>query len=371
MEMKASIELEKPRQGQEFTAAASVALALPVILTLLSVIYVRTRDESAALDSIVIATGEYEPFTGKDLGTKGLATAIVDATFREMGYQPRYEYMPWSQVSNSVAVSESNDGIRAGFPYSCVGARTNVFLFSDVPLLAVDYSLFVRTGGLTVNSLDQLRQYPFILQDGYEYPSALREIISRSETVVTNSGRAAFKLLLESGKPFVLPEATDVGWSILKRDFPDQLDLVRTVAPTNVALASPLYLMASRHNPANARLISRFDRKLRQLKESGAYDSLLIGLEDQPKPKPIVVLKPLQTGSVIVAETDQGKFVVPSGARAEVENWSAGFRPHTATKNSADAGDLAVTVRLLDGPMAGTSVRIDGRQTSFEFIEGH
>lgn len=371
MDVKASIEWEKPREGQGFTALAGAALALPVILTLLAVIYLRSQDERTSLIPIVLATGEYAPFTGEELGVKAQATAVVDETFREIGYQPRYEYMPWNQVSNSVKASESDVGIRAGFPYSKYGDRTNIFLFSEVPLVTVGYSLFMKKGGAPVTNLDNVRNLHFILQDGYEYPPAISRIIDHSREVMTRSGYAAFQRLLAGDGSYVLPEAGEVGWSLLQHYFPNDVDSVQSIVPTNVVLNSPLYLIASRGNPSNERLLQSFDDKLRQMRKSGTYDAILAGLKGRPDSKPVVVLKPLHPGEAITATGSQGRFTVPAGARAEVEMWGSLFRPPGSPSTNAVQNASAVAVRLLDGPMAGSTVQIDGARTLFEFTTDH
>lgn len=114
--MKASLELEKPQGALDFSHYVAVVLALPIFLTLLAVVFLRAQDEETSLRPIVLATGDYEPYTSRQLGLDGLATAVVDAVFREMGYQPHYEYMPWPLVENGTEINEFNSGIRAAFP---------------------------------------------------------------------------------------------------------------------------------------------------------------------------------------------------------------------------------------------------------------
>jgi hypothetical protein len=363
-------------------------LALPVLLTLFGVLFTRASDQPDLLKPIHLVTGEWAPFCGESLGGQGHASKVVTAVFREMGYEPEFHYMPWTQANATARNADTNHDVRAAFPFYETPERERIFYRAKTPILEVEHSLFYLKkfeGSIFKNG--KLRADVRIIPiSSYAYQDDLRADIeeyqgSRCGKVHGDTSQtcqicgpwpdthAAFRELIEdSDVPSVVPEATAVGRAMLDRHFADHDDEVETAKSTYFERPRPIYLMATKNNASNERLVSLFDEALQKLIANGTRDRLIASTDQQSEASAVVVITGASTGGPILATKLGGKtFVVPSGVSAAIEEWG----PSYYSADSAPPGALAegtwIRVRLQQGPMAGTSVLVDGQTATFEF----
>jgi polar amino acid transport system substrate-binding protein len=70
------------------------------ILLLVVVLLTFDKKEPSSYKSIKLATGEWAPYTGQNLPEYGKTSAIVTHVLRNMGYQPEFQFMPWSNAES-------------------------------------------------------------------------------------------------------------------------------------------------------------------------------------------------------------------------------------------------------------------------------
>lgn len=97
--------------------------------------------QSGKDDVVLLTTGEWSPYTGKDLPQQGIASAIVMSILENMGLPARVQFLPWQQSLQLAAQAESDSDVRASFPYSRTPEREKDFYYS-LPILSVTHGIY-------------------------------------------------------------------------------------------------------------------------------------------------------------------------------------------------------------------------------------
>jgi polar amino acid transport system substrate-binding protein len=343
------------------TLAATILIL--ALLSLVAIRYVRPDRVQPALP-LNVATGEWAPYSGEDLYQHGLASAVVAAVFREMGHQPVYHFLPWTHAEELTRDSESNDGIRATFPYFRAPERDRLFYFSD-PILVSRTSLFYdhrSTPELeTARDLKSLHGYRVLLINGYRYPKEI-EALPLQMPGRAGSTAEALRMLLENPEVQLVPEATEVGLMTLRRQLSRHAARIRVAPVEAEALTIDLHVMFTKRNPHNDRLRARFNRALDEFKESGGHERLITRVMRKLDEDQMVILDSTEAGGLPIGYFDQDRrqsVLLPGGTRAVVELWDTGFLDPRLTSDTEP--ETTVTVRILNGPQQGQRLYVDGR----------
>lgn len=378
------------REGMGWSTVAALALALPVVVTLALVLGYRGERDTARLQPIELITGEWPPYSGAQLPDHGLATAIVTRVMREIGYEPAYRFLPWGLAEPAAEAAEHNAGPRGAFPYYETPERARAFYIAAPALLAPPVTLFYRRDrppDPAASLLDIARTHRYILLEGYRYTPEVeaaarlfpcgacakrfrlqpdRRPPDGSQCACERGARApgtreAFRRLLASDEPAVVPEALEVGRYVLRSQLRAEMRNIAWLDP-RPEMQTPVHLIASRRNPHNKELMERFGAKLRELDARGELDALRARQGQDLVESTVVVIRPRAGGDVVWAEHAEGRFAIPAGVRARVMAWGDGFAPP-----ATPGADLHVRVTLLDGPMAGAEAVLDGASVELTF----
>lgn len=312
---------------------------------------------------INLVTGEWEPFTGKQLENYGIITEIVTAVFNEMGYKPNFFFYSWT-----VAPSRMLEGdFLATFPFIKSPAREEKFLFSD-PLLSVEIVLFYKETSLKakeeIKRVEDLSRFRIGRVDGYEFWEALAK--QAQNTIVFDDVYAAFEALHE-GKVDFVPESKIVGQQILRgatftHDASNFTFLPFTHTP-GIASREGLHLMMTR-NSRNRNFLKRFNSALAKIKETAFYERRRIHaaeLEQNPSIKTRVKLKPtLSFPLPFGRRTPESEMVVhlPPNCRGIVLDWEPSFLGPMEPISVLDRAGSS-KIKILDGPLAGKILYIN------------
>jgi polar amino acid transport system substrate-binding protein len=220
--------------------------------------------------AILLATGEWSPYTSQAMEGNGAFTEIVSTVFQEMGRTPHYLFLPWKR-----AESETLDGrVFAAFPYMITDARRQDFNFTD-PICATTGKFFYiparHPAGIAYQKLEDLRGYRIGAVLGHWYEDPLREAGLDIGLVV--SDEQSFSQL-HAGHVDLVPVDELVGWHIVDRLFPGEAQHFATLAkPLNDG--SPLHLMVSRTYPDGAALTRQFNLALKTIRDNGTYARIM------------------------------------------------------------------------------------------------
>ena len=337
-----------------------VGLGIPFIF-MVFVVYFYGIGEQPSLNPVQLATGEWAPYTGEDLPSYGVATAIVSEVMRDIGYEPHYQFMSWSVALNRVESSKTDDEIRGSFPFILNEKRKTRFYFSNAIMhydITAFYNVLTNPNAATINSVEDLSDFEILNIDGYDYPESIRKHIADKAVTVPDID-AAIQLIANSDKQYIAIESVEVGNQLLEQRYPQ---LVSTISAAPLRVETPLYLLLSRNNPNNQTLKDDFNRSLKRLKHNAAFSGFQKGIKRKIDMERAIQLEPFGEQGVIHAYTDKGRgksLILPRGSRAIVKEWdSRFFQETTDPKQSVES---LVRVKLLNGPMKNREFFVDGR----------
>ena len=308
------------KQKKEYSSGLNTALAIPVVLTLLILLFFRSQP-SSSLQNVMLATGDWAPYSGEQLNDYGIASVIVSSVMSEAGYDTTMQFMAWSKAYEVAVSSKFNQGVRGTFPWYKTSDRQKDFYYSN-PLLEIDSTIFYdsrKTPELEAhfNQTGNLNEYNGLRIESYEYHPDIKKMLTESKEVP--STYIAFQKLINNSDIHYLSEAKDVGESILREYFSNQQAYIKSFEqqwPNNI------HLLASKKNPNNRQLIERFNKALAQMKRSGNYDIILETAKHQIDVERAVNLHPFNVEGYIEGyynPTGKESILLADGTRAVVE----------------------------------------------------
>lgn len=382
----------------------------------------KESENSNTLKPVRIATGEWAPYSGEDLAELGIASAIVTAALNNAGYTPEYEFTPWPLAESVTRDNQTNNSVRATFPFLYTENRSHVYYYS-VPILEVDYSLYFNaccfkllndpildernisvfykldhfTNSINVKTLARLKEmYKSSILDegvfmklfqvvlwletlnlsivpilGYEVNDALQPYLAKIDPVRDNT--AAFELLKEYGDKYVVIEATSVGDKLLMDSYPINYsirnDIGSTESPDNrivsasINISLPVYLIAGKRNPHNLRFIEDFNTALNKLQAAGSVEKIESRISKAIRKKNLVRLQPFDEQDFLIGKkidsADPFIYII-KGTKARIVKWNHDFLVSHASKPEPN-NSYPVKVMIEQGPHSGTTVVVDSR----------
>ena len=148
-----------------------VSLILALLLVFVT-IYLSVIQPVKTSKPIKIVSGEWAPFTGENLANNGIATLIVSSVMEQLGYVPKYEFIPWPLAQSRAESSQRNDNIRAIYPYIKTAEREKRFYFSE-GIVNIAFGIFYHSvnnpDGANITSHQILSNHQLLAFEGYEY----------------------------------------------------------------------------------------------------------------------------------------------------------------------------------------------------------
>ncbi|MEO9385350.1 substrate-binding periplasmic protein [Chromobacterium phragmitis] len=224
---------------------------------------------------LLIATGEYAPWTGERLPGEGFVNRVVREAFAREGVQVRFEYMPWARALEALR----NGNAQASSFWFDDPVKAKEFLYS-APLSEHREVLFHRKD-VTVPSwqkLPELRALRFGATRGYTYTAEFRQLTKQGMLKVEEANDDKTNLLkMLAGRIELFPIDEFTGWQLLSSDaFPRGAhDLVTTESrPFSIQYGHLLMPRSAR----NEQLMARFNAGLAKLKADGTLERFRLDL---------------------------------------------------------------------------------------------
>lgn len=225
-----------------------------------------------AAEQVRLTNGEWPPYLGANLPHHGVASRIVSEAFALEGITVEWEFHPWAR-----SLKMAEDGQRDG---SAVWMNNNDreqrFYVSD-PVVESGYYLFYRKHqGFDWKSVTDLRGLRVAGTRGYDYGQEFQQAEASGELPVSRltSDEQGLRQLL-AGRIDVLPIDKVVGFDLLYQKF-TSAERQRLSFHPKPLRSDSLHLILSREIPANAELITRFNRGLEKLRQSGKAAQYLL-----------------------------------------------------------------------------------------------
>ena len=243
--------------------------------------------------TIKLAASDYPPFLkNRGLAHMGVGAHIVTRSFENVGIKVKYRFLPWSKGMTEAKRGKKVDGAilwlkkpdrEIDFEYSDkVVAETNVFFhLKDKPfscnfngkLLGEDCMKDiaknnVRVGGIFKFSYSDAFDKAVGKKGDKDDPSnAIIKFFKRERKSLLN-----FRKLIK-GRIDIYPHEINVGYYELNNNLKKYAS---QVTHFKVPLQeSPSYLIMPKKNSYSRDVVSKFNKGLRLLRESGEYDKML------------------------------------------------------------------------------------------------
>jgi len=220
-------------------------------------------------EKIIIATGEWAPYTSEQLQGYGFFSEIVFAVFNDMGIYYDIVFYPWKRCEENVRHGK----IFAAFPYRITNDRKKDFDFSDVVAVSRGVFFFLKSKlqkEVIWDNYSDLKGYRIGGTLGYWYEKVFKEAGLTTEYVINDE--INFKKL-KAGRVDMVASEELVGWEVIKKMFPSSIYNFDTVKkPLDI---SELHLMISKKYPGADELKRQFNFNLKLIKEKGIYSKIL------------------------------------------------------------------------------------------------
>lgn len=223
---------------------------------------------SQARENIVLSNGEWPPYFAEEFKYGGLGSRIGFEAFALAGIDVKYEYLPWKRGYESARMGNFHGTIG----WRKTPEREKDFYFSD-PILMANVVLFHKGGSrFDWNNIDDIAHLDVGATLGYSYVDQLAEAVKRQGGTLDIAPTDEMNLQkLVAGRIDIFPCGKAVGYYLLRTKFtPGTADMV-THHPKPL-IDSPLYLLISKSTPNGQELITRFNKGLKELRESGRYE---------------------------------------------------------------------------------------------------
>lgn len=227
---------------------------------------------ASAEQQVRVASGEWAPFTGKQLKHGGFCGHVVSSAFQLAGYRTQFSYYPWKRALNLTAQGTE----LASLCWIKTPERVENFYFSD-PVLNQQKVFFHRKDlRLNWSSVADLTKYKLVGIRGHSYGKMLDTAIANDELDVfqVSSEVQALRLILSDRFDLFVIEKT-VGETVLASQF-DGKDTARITSHPRVVQESDYFLIISKHQPLDKvrQLLTAFNKGLAELKSTGAYRAM-------------------------------------------------------------------------------------------------
>lgn len=232
-----------------------------------------TVEENPDQTSVIrLASGEWIPYTGKDLPGFGCDSAIITEVFKQMGYSVEYGFFPWARAMHFAETGEWDGTVDWG---DTPEFRQKFYVNAE-PISIQEIVFFYRKDQtLEWNSLDDLEGKVIGVTTGYVYDDVFKDQLARGNLIFVeaSSDEANFKKLL-AGRIDLFPIERNVGLALLKTRFGFE-ERNQIVYDTRLLTTFRPHLLLSKAVPRNAELITLFDRRFARLRQSNTYTELI------------------------------------------------------------------------------------------------
>jgi len=237
----------------------------------LLVILFWTHSASAA-ESVRIAIGEWQPYLSSEAPHYGFATHIVTESFALQGIDVEYGFFPWKR---SYLISKNGKSWDGTAVWLHTEDRANFFHYSD-PVVQTNTSFFhLKSVDFNWTTVEDLIGKKLGVTIGYSYGSdfdlAVKNKVIESETSPNDelNLQKLYKRRID-----IFPGEVMVMYSLVREMFPSEI-AEKFTHHSKALLESSQYLLLSKANPDNVRLMKLFNAGLKMLKESGRYDEII------------------------------------------------------------------------------------------------
>ena len=224
-----------------------------------------------ASESLVVASGDWAPFQGKDIDKNGFASEVVRHAFHHSKVKVTFKYFPWSR-SLEMTKSGKTD---ATFLWGYNKEREKDFLYSE-KIVDVSYVFFsLKNTQFDWKGIEDLKNYKIGVTAKYSYGEDFDKAVKSKKLKVATVPKDLlnFRKLL-AGRIQVFPNELNAGYDLIKKNFSPK-EVERFTHHQKPLRNAPHYMLFSKKSKKARSLLKAFNEGLAKLKASGEYQKLV------------------------------------------------------------------------------------------------
>ncbi|QGY41350.1 transporter substrate-binding domain-containing protein [Pseudodesulfovibrio cashew] len=228
-------------------------------------------------EDVVLLSNEYAPYVNVDQNHPGFLTELVVAAFKEVGVKAHVEFRPWRRCAMLV---ESGSYLGA-FPYAISKEREKYAWFSNSIWSCRNVFFYLKKSfpDYDYTNLESMRSYLIGGTSGNYYEKVFHKVGLRVDYA---PGEASGLWKLWDRRNDFFAEDELVGWSLIRRIFPEQRErFASTPTPWRI---NPQHLMISKKYPGSRKLLQRFNEGLKKIRTNGTFHMILSHYIDLDQP---------------------------------------------------------------------------------------
>ncbi|MGI0119994.1 substrate-binding periplasmic protein [Zooshikella sp. RANM57] len=245
-------------------------------IVLLSVGYSIT---SMAETTVLIATGEYQPWASESLKHKGFVSHVIDEAFKRAGdYKVEFKFLPWKRAYES---AKKGDYHATSFWFHSAD-REHDFIYSTPVMSEKTVFFHLKTNPLKAwHKLTDLSDRTIGATIGYTYTKEFWDLAKSGKLQVQTASAddKNFKKLFAS-RIDLFPMGTVAGFGLLAEKFDQSVVHLIDFNPKPLVEAKG-HLLFSRKHTGSEQLVKDFNKGIKQLQSEGLLDKwredLLVG----------------------------------------------------------------------------------------------
>ena len=226
---------------------------------------------SAYAGPVKVTSGEYPPYTGEHLPHGGFVNHVVTEVFNSMGYEVRIRYYPWAR-----AFASARDGTSDAVAYVYMTERRGKsYLFSD-PVTHERLVVFTKkeTKVPEWETFRDFKGFRIGATRDFSYTDEFWILAEKGVLTldVANNDTSNFAKLIEKRIDVFFADEL-VGFTILRERFAPAIgDMIKS---SERAIAEHIGTIGfTRANPRGRKLRDVFNRGLKELKDSGKFQTM-------------------------------------------------------------------------------------------------
>lgn len=236
-----------------------------IFLSIMISCFSSVAEESAAP---VLATGDWEPFTGSSLPGGGLMVEIVEAALKSANQPYKIEFLPWKRGYNYAIEMK----VMGAFPWIESEERKKIFNFTDSVHQANERFFVRKDFEKKYNKDEDLEGLVICLPMGWATLPIKRFLDKKLLTLYRpHTDDACFKAL--NAKRVDIYSVNEItGWEAIKKV---------GLKTTNFKIIGPIirennyFIVISRRHPKGTAFIENFNKGMKLIKESGSYQKIV------------------------------------------------------------------------------------------------
>lgn len=224
---------------------------------------------SAHSKTLIVGTGEYVPFVGKNVYKQGFVNHIIEEVFKDAGYAVKYKFYPWARLY--VEAQKGKVDV-SSYWYANKQRKKEMYLSNPVTVEEIVF-FFNKTNPLKEwKTLQDIKGYRIGVSRGYTYTEELWNLGKQGilKLDVAKADINNFKKLAKK-RIDIFPASKVLGLELIRKSFTPGISDGFDFSSKPLSSVSG-HVLFPRKLKDSKKLNSIFNKGLAKMKKNGIYD---------------------------------------------------------------------------------------------------